>query len=316
MPSTRRSGPQGWPSNKISPSVAMDCRDNRPRLIKSETRQKTVARGARKHMRYRPIDTLGGSVRGFRGRQPHATKRPREASGTRAGTDASSGVGASSRRRVLEAPGLLRRQRRTSGQVRDAARPLPRRPAGDDRLRSVRLQSSDLLPAARSVGAPRARRPTRCTPRAGRSAHLHADGGRLSSCSARGGPDVVDPGVAGPPPARARGPSASADGGADRGRWPTKKKRYGRVNPPRVRAHGSTRDGSAWLEVRPRQSTSAGGPFSSTGTASRTQRVRCRVRPGSASPVWLGSSHARRPSGRCTVWPRARRGGPGRWMRG
>ena len=113
----------------------------------------------------------------------HARKRPREASGTRAGADASSGAGPGARRPVLEAPGLLRRLRRTPGQVRDVARPLSGRPAGDDRLRGVRLQSPDLLPVARSVGAPRAYRPARCTSRSGWPPHLHTSGGRLSPCA-------------------------------------------------------------------------------------------------------------------------------------
>ena len=154
----------------------------------------------------------------------HARKRPREASGTRAGADASSGAGPGARRPVLEAPGLLRRLRRTPGQVRDVARPLSGRPAGDDRLRGVRLQSPDLLPVARSVGAPRAYRPARCTSRSGWPPHLHTSGGRLSPCSARRRADVVDPGLAGPPRTHARGPSASADRGASPARWSTKKK--------------------------------------------------------------------------------------------
>ena len=59
-------------------------------------------------------------------------------------------------------------------------------------------------------------------------AHLHAGGGRLSPRPARRRPDAVDPRVAGPPRAHARGPSASADRGADRGRWSTKKNAAGR----------------------------------------------------------------------------------------
>ena len=40
-----------------------------------------------------------------------------------------------------------------------------------------------------------------------------------------GRPDVVDPSLAGPPSAHARGLSVSADGGADRWAWSTKKRR-------------------------------------------------------------------------------------------
>ena len=189
-------------------------------------------------------------------------------------------------------------------------------PAGDNRLRGVRLQSSDLLPVARPVGAPRACRPARCTSRSGRPPHLHASGGRLSPCSARRRADIVDSSLAGPPRAHARGPSASADRGAGPGRRSTKKKRRGVVNqvvnPPPMRTGASTRGGSTWLEVRPKPNTSGGEPLSSAGTTAQERRAR----PGSASRAWPGSSRARQPSGRCTVWPRAHRAGPGRWIRG
>ncbi len=237
---------------------------------------------------------------------------PEKRPGTRAGTDASSGPGAGSRRRVREAPGVLRCLRRTPGQVRDAARPLPGWRAGDDRLRGVRLQSPDLLPAPRSAGTPRARGSARCTPRSGRPSHLHAGSGRLSPCPARRRPGAADLSVAGPPPAHARGPSASADRGAGHGRRSTKKKLREAVNPLPMRTHASTRGGSAWLEVRPKPNTSGGGPLSWAGTAAKERRAR----PCSASRVWPSSSHAQPASGRCTVWPRARRAGPERSMHG
>ena len=109
-------------------------------------------------------------------------------------------------------------------------------------------------------------------------------------------PTLSMPGLAGPPAAQARGPSAAADRGADRGRWSTKKTLRA-VNLSPVRAHASTRDGSAWLEVRPKPNTSGGGPLSWAGTAAEERRARS----GSDSRAWPACSHARRPSGRCTV---------------
>ena len=91
-----------------------------------------------------------------------------------------------------------------------------------------------------------------------------------------------------------------------------RKKNSEAVNPLPMRTHASTRGGSAWLEVRPKPNTSGGGPLSWAGTAAKERRAR----PCSASRVWPSFSHAQPASGRCTVWPRARRAGPERSMHG
>ena len=96
------------------------------------------------------------------------------------------------------------------------------------------------------------------------------------------------------------------------GGGPRKKKRRGAVNPLPVRPQTLPRGGFAWREVRPKPNTSCGGLLSWAGTAAKEWRVLS----GSVARAWPGSSHARRPSGLCTVWPRVRRAGPGRWMRG
>ena len=118
--------------------------------------------------------------------------------------------------------------------------------------------------------------------------------------------------VAGPPRAHARSPSTSADGGADRGRWSTKKTLRG--GEP---VAGAAPDLAAW------RFSVAGGP------GPRRIRAAAGCFPGLGQPRSNGAAGRARPRGlgRAPHTPgdrvngalcgRAfRRAGPGRWMRG